>query len=239
MFASDSVRRAKDNCASRHCSILCSWARVQGRKLERAGSSRKNSAQPRAEGMLERKDAEEDQAKLLRRISNGDSEAVAEFYDQTAGPLFSVAARILGDTTEAEEVIQDVFLQIWEKAGSFDPMRGSAFHWSLSIARHRSIDRLRSRQRRARLLDELIKEAPGSPPQNSQDESTLSAEDSAAVRTALRTLPSEQQEAIELAFFGGKTHLEIAEALNEPLGTIKARIRRGMLKLRDSLQALV
>jgi len=132
-----------------------------------------------------------------------------------------------------------VFLQIWEKAGSFDPMRGSAFHWSLSIARHRSIDRLRSRHRRARLLDELIKEAPGSPPQNSQDESTLSAEDSAAVRTALRTLPSEQREAIELAFFGGKTHLEIAEALNEPLGTIKARIRRGMLKLRDSLQAWV
>jgi len=187
--------------------------------------------------MLEREQADEVQAQLLRRIGSGDGEAMAEFYDQTASPLFSIAMRILGDYAEAEEVIQDVFVQIWEKAESFDPMLGSAFHWSLSIARHRSIDRLRSRQRRARLHEELEKTAPGSNRDNRPAQTPLNSEDTAAIRSALKELPVEQREAIEMAFFGGQTHLEIAAALDEPLGTIKARIRRGMLKVRDSLQA--
>ena len=184
--------------------------------------------------MLQREEAADVQAQLLRGIADRDCDALAQFYDQTAGPLFSVAVRILGDTAEAEEVLQDVFVQIWEKAGSFDPILGSAFHWSLSILRHRSIDRLRSRQRRARLQEELEK-IQGL--ESSQEKTALDSEDIAAIRCALKELPAEQREAIEMAFFGGKTHVEIAEALNEPLGTIKARIRRGMLKLRDSLQA--
>jgi len=186
--------------------------------------------------MLQREEVDKVQAQLLRGIANRDCDALAQFYDQTAVPFFSVAVRILADTAEAEEVIQDVFVQIWEKAASFDPMLGSAFHWSLSILRHRSIDRLRSRQRRARLHDELEK-AQDPALENSQEQTTLDSEDTAAIRSALKELPSEQREAIEMAFFGGKTHLEIAESLNEPLGTIKARIRRGMLKLRNSLQA--
>jgi len=204
--------------------------------LEGAGPFWKNSSRPAAEGMLQPEEVDKVQAQLLRGIANRDCDALAQFYDQTAVPFFSVAVRILADTAEAEEVIQDVFVQIWEKAASFDPMLGSAFHWSLSILRHRSIDRLRSRQRRARLHDELEK-AQDPALENSQERTTLDSEDTAAIRSALKELPSEQREAIEMAFFGGKTHLEIAESLNEPLGTIKARIRRGMLKLRNSLQA--
>lgn len=188
--------------------------------------------------MLEREQAEEEQTRLLQRIAEGSLEAMASFYDQTSAPLFSVAVQILGDRSEAEEVIQDVFVQIWEKAGTFDSQLGSAFHWSLSIARHRSIDRVRARQRRARLLAEFegicdTEAASGTGP----EESASVMEEARSVRAALKELPADQRQAIELAFFGGKTHLEIAAALREPLGTVKARIRRGLLKLRESLRA--
>src|SRR5437016_10608090 len=187
--------------------------------------------------MLEREQADKVQAQLLRRVAARDAQAMAEFYDQTVAPLYSVAVRILGDGSEAEEVIQDAFVQIWEKATTFDPMLGSAFHWALSITRHRSIDRLRARARQSRLItayqeiSEVDPPAMGGPEQSAGD-----AEEYAAVRAALTGLPSEQKQAIEMAFFGGRTHLEIAEALQAPLGTIKARIRRGMLKLREKLQ---
>jgi RNA polymerase sigma-70 factor (ECF subfamily) len=183
---------------------------------------------------------EETQAQLLSRIATGDRDAVGEFYDQTAGALFSVALRILNDTQEAEEVIQDVFVQIWEKAATFDSAIGVPFHWVMSITRNRSIDRLRSRQRRARVmttwedageLDLPVESASGRAP--------LAEDEQGAIRSAVVHLPKDQRQAIEMAFFGGMTHPEIAEALNEPLGTIKARIRRGMMKLKDSLQAYV
>ena len=112
---------------------------------------------------------------------------------------------------------------------------GSPLHWALSIARNRSIDRLRARQRHSRLAAELEETAtaatdePGLP-------AGLPADEIAVIRSAVKSLPADQRQAIELAFFGGLTHLEIAEAMKEPLGTVKARIRRGMLKLRDSLQ---
>jgi len=186
--------------------------------------------------MQEKAQVDEIQAELLRRMASGDSAAVAEFYDQTAAPLFSIAMRILGDIAEAEEVIQEVFVQIWEKAGSFDPMLGSAFHGSLSITRHRSIDRLRSRQRRARLHEEFEKEGAASVSETNLEAKAFDSEEGKMIRAALKALPDEQREPIELAFFGGKTHVEIAETLKQPLGTIKARIRRGMLKLRDSLR---
>ena len=185
--------------------------------------------------MLEPQTATEAQTQLLQRVAARDLQALALFYDQTAGPLFSLAARILADAGEAEEVVQDVFLQIWEKAPTFDPMLGSGFHWALSITRHRAIDRLRSRQRRVRLAEALQNEAAepsaAAPGPNGPD-----ADEIAATNAALNSLPPDQREAIELAFFGGKTHVEIAAALNTPLGTIKARIRRGLLGLRQILQ---
>ena len=188
------------------------------------------------ESMVDQQTAEESQAQLLLRIAAQDAQALAEFYDLTAKPLFSLAVRILGDVSEAEEVIQDVFVQIWKNAPSFDPLLAPAFHWALSITRHRSIDRLRSRQRRARLIENLETDAAANAPASAgADQDALAAEDTAAVRATLGTLPAEQRRVIEMAFFGGLTHQDIAKALNEPLGTVKARIRRGLLKLRDSL----
>jgi RNA polymerase sigma-70 factor (ECF subfamily) len=187
--------------------------------------------------MLEQSTAEDAQAQLLVRTASGDLQALSDFYDHIAGPLFSVALRILGNAAEAEEIVQDAFVQIWEKASSFDPLLGSAFHWALSITRHRAIDRLRSSQRRARLVEELQARAEGAPPAvPPPDSDALIAEEAKAVRSALSSLPQDQRQALELAFFGGLTHPEIAELLHEPLGTIKARIRRGLLKLRHSLQ---
>ena len=177
------------------------------------------------------------QAQLLRRIAAQDRDALAEFYDQTARPLFSVAYRMLGNSEESEEVIQDVFVQIWTKAPTFDVNLGLPFHWVLGILRNRCIDRLRARQRRARVIVEpgedqdfeLVAETASMQP-------SLAENELAAIRSAVGSLPPEQRQAIKLAFFGGLTHPEIAEALNEPLGTVKARIRRGMLKLRESLE---
>lgn len=183
---------------------------------------------------------EDIQAQLLRRIAAKDPHALAEFYDQTAKPLFSLAFRILGDTQESEEVIQDVFVQIWEKASTYDPAIGLPFHWAIRIARNRSIDRLRSRQRRSKMLAEFqnaeeLSDTVGAP----ASETTLVEPETQIIRSAVGSLPQEQRQAIELAFIAGLTHPEIAEVLKEPLGTIKARIRRGMLKLRDSLQPFV
>jgi RNA polymerase sigma-70 factor, ECF subfamily len=188
--------------------------------------------------MLERTTADESQTQLLRRIAAQDRQALSEFYDQTAGLLFSTAVRVLGDASEAEEVTQDVFLQIWTKAATFDETLGVPTHWALSITRNRCIDRLRTRQRRHRVLEAMAQETDTFPPLGiTATERALNEEDTTMIRAAVQGLPSDQQQAIEMAFFGGMTHGEIAAALNEPLGTIKARIRRGMLKLRENLQA--
>ena len=204
--------------------------------LGRAHSLPADRGRAVVESMVDQQTAEESQAQLLLRIAAQDAQALAEFYDLTAKPLFSLAVRILGDVSEAEEVIQDVFVQIWKNAPSFDPLLAPAFHWALSITRHRSIDRLRSRQRRARLIENLETDAAANAPASAgADQDALAAEDTAAVRATLGTLPAEQRRVIEMAFFGGLTHQDIAKALNEPLGTVKARIRRGLLKLRDSL----
>jgi RNA polymerase sigma-70 factor (ECF subfamily) len=183
-------------------------------------------------------DMEELQTELLRRIAARDRVALSEFYDQTARPLFSIACRILGNTADAEEAIQDVFVQIWMKAGMFDAAKGQPFHWVLALTRNRCIDVLRARQRRLRIIvdadgDESIERVAESTPAETQ----LGGTDAAAIQNAVNTLPKEQRQAIEMAFFRGLTHQEIAESLNEPLGTIKARIRRGMLKLREDLQS--
>ena len=172
----------------------------------------------------------------MRRIAAQDRQALAEFYNQMATPLYSTSVRILGDAHEAQEVIQDVFVQIWDKAHIFDATLGSPFHWAISITRNRSIDRLRARQRRARVLDEFETEISLALPPGGTHHAGLNEDELASVRTVVKSLPPEQGQAIEMAFFGGLSHGEIAAALNEPLGTIKARIRRGMLKLRDTLQ---
>lgn len=174
----------------------------------------------------------------MRRVAVGDPGALAELYDRLAGLLFSNAFHILADRREAEEVVQDVFIQVWNKAATFDRDLGNPLGWILGITRNRCIDRLRSRQRRARLFDESVEQtevALKTPsPQAAQH---LDADELATVHRAVKELPGDHQQAIAMAFFGGMTHQEIADELTVPLGTVKARIRRGMLKLHDSLKA--
>ncbi len=183
-------------------------------------------------------DRQTEDGALIRRMAQGDKLACAELYDRFSRPLYSVALRILNDPSEAEDIVQDVFLALWEKAGSFDTSRGSAFGWAITLTRNRAIDRLRTRRRRSTLINEsFADDLPGgqSSPEPDTSADLIFKEKSVAVRAALSTLPPDQFRALELAFFSGLTQQEIAGRLSAPLGTVKARIRRGLLKLRDTL----
>jgi RNA polymerase sigma-70 factor (ECF subfamily) len=176
------------------------------------------------------------QVQLLAAMARGEKAALSALYDQLSGPLYSLAYRMLADPTEAQDLIQDIFLQAWRTAASYDATRGSVFSWLATLVRNRAIDRIRMRQRRAELLSQA---APDLQPAGGEDSSSSlwRHEKAEAVRSALAGLAADQQQAIELAYFSGLTQQEIAARLNEPLGTIKARIRRGLLKLKDLLPA--
>lgn len=180
-----------------------------------------------------------EQARLLAAMARGDKTALARLYDSLSRPLYSLALRVLNDTSEAQDIVQDVFLQMWQKAASYDTSRGSVFGWAATLTRNRAIDRVRMRTRRAELLAESAPELqPNSPAGDADSAASLWVQEkAAAIRTALTQLAPDQQQAIELAFFSGLTQQQIAARLNEPLGTIKARIRRGLLKLRETLPA--
>lgn len=177
-------------------------------------------------------------AALLRRMADGDKSAFAELYDRFSRPLYATALRIVRDPAEAQDITHDAFLALWEKAAVFESERGTAFAWAVTLVRNRAIDRVRTRRRRAELLA-------ASPPADlgyHEDTAGATADDSAAlgdqaraVRAAVAGLPPEQRRALELAFFSGLTQQQIADKLSEPLGTVKARVRRGLLKLRESL----
>jgi RNA polymerase sigma-70 factor, ECF subfamily len=178
----------------------------------------------------------EHDAELMRRIRAGDRAAFLEFYDRYAPLLMSVAARVLGDRREAEDVVQDVFTQIWHKSAAFDAELGTLAGWAVTLTRNKAIDRVRASSRRRRLVEEvaLNVDAPEEPGTTAND-LLLGPERAARVRLALETLPEEQRQVIELAFFTGLSQAEVALRLQQPLGTVKARIRRGMLKLREQL----
>lgn len=183
----------------------------------------------------------EAEAGLLKQIGQGDKASLAELYDRYSTVLYSVALRILNNQAEAEDLIQEVFVQIWDKASLYDSSRGKPLTWVMSMTRNKSIDRLRALQRRHRLHDEAEQESrifettqhPDGP------DKVYASENSRAVRNAVMQLSPDQRQAIEMAYFSGLTQTEIAEKLKEPLGTIKARIRRGMIKLRDLLEGQV
>jgi RNA polymerase sigma-70 factor (ECF subfamily) len=176
-------------------------------------------------------------AQLVRRMAAGDKAALAELYDRFSRPLYATALRIVIDPAEAQDLVHDAFIALWEKAAWFESERGSAFAWAVTLIRHRAIDRVRSRRRRGELL------ATSFPADLGYDENSGVAADATAalgdqataIRAAVAALPVEQQRAVELAFFSGLTQQEIAHKLSEPLGTVKARIRRALLKLRDTL----
>lgn len=171
----------------------------------------------------------------LDGIRLGNSESLARLYDETSAILYGLALRVLNDPADAEEVILDVYQQVWKSTHTFDASRGSVWGWLTVLTHSRAIDKLRRRgTRRTREVPlESGWEAPsGSPTPDSQ---SIFAQERGLVRQALGTLAPEQREAIELAFFRGLTHAEVADALNTPLGTIKTRIRIGMRKLREAL----
>ncbi len=170
---------------------------------------------------------------LLHAIARGDESALAALYDRYNSILLGLLLRILHSRVEAEDVLQEVFLQIWQRAANFDEARGRGFTWMVTLARSRAIDRLRSLQSRQRADDTALRDAPESVGDASDD--ALHAEHRDIVRGALAEIPEEQRRALLLAYFEGLTQSEIAARLNQPLGTVKTRMRSGMGKLRDLL----
>ncbi|MEO7932167.1 MAG: sigma-70 family RNA polymerase sigma factor [Chthoniobacterales bacterium] len=175
---------------------------------------------------------------LLRRTAQGDRASFEALYERFSGILFTAALRVLNDQREAEDILQDVFIQIWEKAHFYVPERGKPLTWALTLTRNKSIDRLRSLQRRARLRDQVENETEikSSLGQRDSSDEVDSLEKGKIIRAAVMQLSQEQREAIEMAYFGGLTQIEIASRLDQPLGTVKARIRRGMMRLKDLVE---
>ncbi|MDX2152437.1 MAG: sigma-70 family RNA polymerase sigma factor [Bryobacteraceae bacterium] len=163
---------------------------------------------------------------------------MAELYDGTSSLVFSLALRVVGNTEDAEEIAADVYSQVWKTAPSYDRSRSSVLGWLVMLTRSRSIDRLRSRAERTRR--EAVGELPTQirDPRPVPEEACSFGQRGLLVRRALLTLPGEQRELIELSFFHGLTHSEVAKRKALPLGTVKTRIRLGMLKLRDLLEGI-
>lgn len=175
-------------------------------------------------------------ARMLEAVAGGDRAALARLYDETSGLVHGLALRILGNASDAEEVVIEVFMQVWRSAGDFDPARGSVTAWLTTLTRSRAIDHLRSRSRFQGDPLEALPEprAPGLNP----EEEALAADRRLRIRAALAALSPPQREAIELAYFRGMSQSEVAAHLGQPLGTIKTRMRSGMLRLRDLLAGL-
>ena len=174
-------------------------------------------------------------SELLRAISRGDEQALAAIYDRYRLILFGLILRIVHDRQEAEDVLQEAFLQVWRRAADFDESRGRVFTWLVTIARSRALDRLRTIGSRAKLFDEVLAHSPIDEAGDAAKDAVKS-EQGATVRRALAELPEEQRQTLLLAYFEGLTQTEIADRLGDPLGTVKTRMRSGLRKLRDVLQ---
>jgi len=174
---------------------------------------------------------------LLKKIGAGDRVSFDLLYDRFADRLFGIAYGVLNQREAAEDVVQDVFVQIWEKAALYDASRGRPLTWAVILTRHKAIDRLRSNQRRRQLQEDAEREAETHDPfdEHTSLDAAAVGETTARVRRAMMELPPDQRQSLELAFFSYLTHVEIAEQLQQPLSTIKGRIRRGMAKLRELL----
>jgi RNA polymerase sigma-70 factor, ECF subfamily len=173
---------------------------------------------------------------LMPWIARKDAEAFEVFYDRHGGASFSLAYRILGDRTAAEDCVQEAFISIWKSGARFDRARGSVRSWTLSIVRNRAIDALRSKAGKAPKLtfdDDAILES--RPAEERTDEEAMRHETADEVRGAISNLPGEQSKVVQLAYFGGFSQSEIAGMLNVPLGTVKGRMRLGLEKIRGEL----
>jgi RNA polymerase sigma-70 factor (ECF subfamily) len=171
---------------------------------------------------------------LISLVGAGDAEAFALLYDRHARPAYSLAYRMMGEKQAAEDLVQDALLKVWRGAGSYRAERGSVRTWILSIVHNRGIDQLRSLASRRRTQDKVEASAPRSQPSEAFAQSWRNSQRE-QVREALKTLPEEQLKILELAYFSGYTHVEIAKLLGLPLGTVKGRMRLGLKKMRGSL----
>lgn len=171
---------------------------------------------------------------LLRQVGRGDEAAFARLYDETAARVHGLVCRILVDRALSEEVTQEVFLEVWRTGPRFDPDRGSALSWLFTIAHRRSVDRVRSVEA-ARHRDTTYLATQGEPAYDSTAEQVHGSLRADSVRTAIAELSPVQREAVELAYFEGISHVEVARRLDIPLGTAKSRIRDGLLRLRATL----
>ena len=182
---------------------------------------------------------------LVSRAAGGDERALGELYDRYGAMAYSLACAVVGVHADAEEVVAEAFAQVWRSAAGFDPARGSVAAWVATICRTRALDLVRSRKRRARVVEEaaVVSDEGESlvfaPSNESTDRGAELTETSAIVRKSLADLPAEQRRVIELAYFGGLSQSEIAEQLSQPLGTVKTRMRSGMEKLRQALRPLM
>ena len=174
---------------------------------------------------------------LVERAAAGDERAMTDLYDRYGTLVYAVAYRIVGQRADAEEVVVEAFAQAWREAARFEVERGSVAAWLTAIARSRALDLVRARGRRERLAaGATAQDAAGPAGQAGADDRVEEDERRRVVRQALESLSPPQRQAIELAFFEGLSQSEIAERLNEPLGTVKTRVRLGMQKLRESLR---
>jgi RNA polymerase sigma-70 factor (ECF subfamily) len=173
---------------------------------------------------------------LVRFVAKNESWALAEIYDRYARLVFSLALKILNDRSGAEEIAQEVFAKVWRGSGDFDARRGKFSSWLIGITHHQCIDELRRRRVRptTESADHITLVETSSA--NDPVEAAAQSLERARVKQALEQIPREQRVVIEMAFFQGLTHQEIADRLNEPLGTIKTRVRLGMQKLKTLLQ---
>jgi RNA polymerase sigma-70 factor (ECF subfamily) len=176
---------------------------------------------------------ERDDRALGRALARCEIGALETLYDRYAALAFALAYRMLGDRESAEDIVQESFLNVWRHADRYDDQRSSVQSWLLSIVRHRCIDKLRSQSARPQVTrsDDAL-DLPAASDVWSDVAQRLTHDD---IRAALQRLPAEQREAIELAYFGGYTHIEIAERMGIPLGTVKGRLRMGLQKLRQLL----
>ena len=172
-----------------------------------------------------------DPADLLRRVAVRDSDALSTLYDLTSELVYGVALRVIRSPEMAEEVTQEVFLQIWEQASSFDPERGSAKAWIATLAHRRAVDATR-RSQSARDREDKV---PADLPMNDVADRAIAADEHSRLRNALSSLTELQYEAIEMAYFGGLTYREVADRLDTPLGTVKSRMRDGLMRLREAM----
>ena len=169
---------------------------------------------------------------LISLVGQGDAEAFATLYDRHSRPAYSLAYRMMGEKQAAEDLVQDAFLKLWRSATSYRAERASVRTWLLSIVHNRGVDQLRSLASRRRTQEKIEASAPKNQPSEAFSESWRNSQRD-QVREALKTLPKEQLKTLELAYFSGYTHVEIAELLDVPLGTVKGRMRLGLKKMKE------